>query len=156
MDYTEVLIGGLALIVMAALVILWVGNNLRKVSVAILFALLLAMSGSVYVEAAPCQGSNPNLAVLSFETITVSSTAIGATAATAFPTAADSAIYAVFTTETNSLRWRADGIAPTAAVGHLVAASSTIEVCGTVTLKRFLMIRTTSDATVSVTYFKGL
>lgn len=90
-----------------------------------------------------------------FETITVSNTSIGFTAATAYPTGSDApAIMAILTTETNSIRFRSDGIAPTAAVGHLVAASSSIEVCGAQAIRTFRMIRASADATIQATYFR--
>lgn len=90
-----------------------------------------------------------------FETISVSNTSIGFTAATAYPTGSDApAIMAIVTTETNSVRFRSDGIAPTATVGHLVAASSSIEVCGASAVRTFRMIRASADATVQASFFR--
>lgn len=88
------------------------------------------------------------------ETITVSSTSIGGTAAT-YATATATAAYAVFTVETNPLRYWADGTAPTSTVGHLVNAGGQIGVCGAATIATFRMIRTGSDATVYASYYKA-
>lgn len=100
---------------------------------------------------ATCAGFGGSPQPFAFETITVSSSSIGFTAGTYSPTTGP-AIMALVTTETNPLRFTADGTTPTGSVGHLAAASSQIEVCGTQAVRNFRMIRTGSDATVQVTY----
>lgn len=118
----------------------------------LVFALL-----SVIVPAPPshaaCIGGVP-VVPFAYETIAVSSTAIGATAAT-INSATGKAAYAIFTTETNPLRFTADGTTPTSTVGHLVQAGQQIEACGFVAVSQFRMIRTGSDATVQATYYKA-
>lgn len=93
-------------------------------------------------------------AAFAFETITVSSTGIGFTAATYAPATGPQAMMALITIETNAIRFRSDGTAPTAAIGHPVSAGSTIEVCGTANVRNFLMIRQSADASASVSYFR--
>ena len=115
-----------------------------------ILALLATPAGAV------CNGlvSQP-VTAFAFETITVSTTSIGFTASLAYPTGADAqSVVAIVTTETNSIRFRTDGIAPTASVGHLVVAGSTIEVCGLPAAKAFRMIRASADATISATYYR--
>jgi hypothetical protein len=102
---------------------------------------------------ATCQGVTSQLTTLGYESITVSSASIGFTAATVAPAGGPAVIYAYVTTETNPIRFRADGPAPTASEGHLVPASSAFEVCGTTAVKNLRMIRTGSDATVKATYY---
>lgn len=89
-----------------------------------------------------------------FETITVSSAALGFTSATAFPDGLPAADMAILTVETDAIRYRADGVAPTASVGHQAAANSAVTVYGTSCLRKFRMIRVTNDATVFVSYYK--
>ena len=124
-----------------------------KTRVWALAVVLLALSFTVAPAPAQatCQGIG-TVVPYAFESITVSSTAIGFTTATAFP-AGQAPLMAVVTTETNPIRFRADGSNPTAAEGHLVAASSTIEVCGKAAMTNFKMIRTSADATAKVTFY---
>jgi hypothetical protein len=103
---------------------------------------------------AACTGINVQVTPFAYEDITVSSTAIGATAAT-INSATGKAAYALFTTETNPLRYTVDGTTPTATLGHLVSAGQQIEVCGFVAVSQLRMIRTGSDATVRATYYKA-
>lgn len=90
-----------------------------------------------------------------FDDHTVSSTALALTSldfAAGVVAAADEAL---ITVETQSVRYRLDGTAPTASVGHLVAAAGSITVTGNTNVKNFKIIRATgSDATVMVTLFK--
>jgi hypothetical protein len=123
------------------------------------FALLavLALAGAISYQGqahAICQGPVSELDVIGYESITVSSTAIGFTAATFAPSGGQPAIYAYATTETNSIRFRADGIAPTATEGHLVAAPGAFEVCGLRAITNLSMIRASADATVKATYYR--
>lgn len=52
---------------------------------------------------------------------------------------------------TDAVRYRYDGSAPTATVGHVLAANGTIEVIGNANIKALQFIRVTNDAVVSVT-----
>ena len=91
---------------------------------------------------------------MGYESITVSSTALGFTSGTAFPGGKQPADMAVVTIETDAIRYRVDGVAPTASEGHKAAADSSFTVYGTQNLRAFQMIRVTTDATVKVTYYR--
>jgi len=86
-----------------------------------------------------------------FEKITVSSVVKTLTPGT--PPYGRAPSIAVLTTETDSIRLRLDGTAPTDAIGLLVAANSTVTVTGESAIKALKMIRVTSDATINVQYF---
>lgn len=88
-----------------------------------------------------------------YEAITVSSTAIGPTLTTIFPSGKQAASEAFITVETNPVRWRADGTDPTSSEGHLLQAGDSLSIFGTVNLKNLKFIRTGSDATLRVTYY---
>jgi hypothetical protein len=114
-------------------------------------AALLFISGADPVIHAACNGFPTQTVPFAFEQITVSTVSIGFTTATL-----STGNYAIVTTETNPIRYRSDGVAPTAAVGHLAAAGSTIEVCGKAAASQFRMIRQgAADATAFATYYKG-
>lgn len=53
------------------------------------------------------------------------------------------------TVETNPIRWRADGTAPTTAVGHLANAGASLTLIGLQNVSNFQMIATGANATVS-------
>jgi hypothetical protein len=87
------------------------------------------------------------------EAITVANTAIGPTSATFAPSGEAPAQRAVVTVETASLRYRYDGTAPTASVGHLALPGEVIVVDGVDNVAKLRMIRTGStSAVVHVTY----
>jgi hypothetical protein len=109
-----------------------------------------ALSGNEPARAA-CHGFTTQTAPFAFEQITVSTVSIAFTTATLAE-----ANYAVVSVETNPIRFRSDGGTPTAAVGHLAAAGTTLEVCGKLAARNFKMIRQgAADATVFATFFKG-
>jgi len=87
------------------------------------------------------------LAYHDHESITVSSTALSLTAAKA-----DNYTSAYITTETDAVRFWLDGQAPTASVGHSVAAGGQIILTGRAELDGFRVIRVTNDATLRVSY----
>lgn len=90
-----------------------------------------------------------------FDTITVSSSAVGLTASKynhVPPNVLRDAQYIVITSETNSIRYRIDGTDPTASVGHLMPAGSALVLTGITTIRNFKAIATGSDATLQVTY----
>lgn len=94
-----------------------------------------------------------------YESITVSTTAIGFTAAKLAPVAGayagKKAEAALVTVETQPLRFRADGANPTAAEGHvLIAGDERYWYWGYHDLAKVKFIRKdASDATVKVSYF---
>ena len=88
-----------------------------------------------------------DLAARDFETITVSTVAIGLTAAKI-------GVGFFLTVEGADIRYRLDGTAPTSSVGHLALDGTTIQVINSNTAANLLMIRDGAvDATVSVTHF---
>lgn len=54
--------------------------------------------------------------------------------------------------ETQSVRWRDDGTAPTATVGNLIAAGDVLEYVGK--LESIQIIETTASAKVNVNYYR--
>jgi hypothetical protein len=92
-----------------------------------------------------------SLQPFAFETITVSTAAIGPTAATS----AEAKAVLVTNGVTNDLSWRIDGTAAADGVGHHMAADGSVYLRGGQAVKNLSMIRTsTGDCTVSLTYFK--
>lgn len=129
-----------------------------------LFLLLfLLCAPSVFAQnTSGCFLPNASLTVYAFEQITVSTTSVPFTASVYTRTGQQPlvpAVLAIVSTETDNLRYRVDGIAPTSSVGHqLYAASttsgSTVMVCGMQNIQKFRMIRSgSSDVTVTVSYY---
>jgi hypothetical protein len=58
---------------------------------------------------------------------------------------------AVITAETNGVRWRDDGVAPTASVGMPLAAGSTLQYDGDIRKIRF--IEQTASAKLNISYY---
>lgn len=89
-----------------------------------------------------------------YEAITVSSTAIGFTAA---KLSSAESLYGrgikevLVTVETNPIRFTVDGTTPTSTVGHLLNAGD-IYTCNGEDATKFLAIRTGSDASIKCTY----
>lgn len=95
-----------------------------------------------------CPGATDNrLAPLigSYQQLTVSSTAVSLTV----PAGAEIAVLHV---ETDDIRYRDDGTAPTSTIGMRVEQDTTFLACG-LALSRLQMIRVTTDATVGVSYY---
>jgi hypothetical protein len=61
-------------------------------------------------------------------------------------------VQAVIVCENQGIRWRDDGVAPTATVGMPLAAGSTLVYDGDLT--RFRMIQQAATATINVAYYK--
>lgn len=96
-----------------------------------------------------------DMEAMAFESITVSSAAVGFTTATyGNPSSGAAAKAALVTLETNGVRWRADGTDPTASVGHLMGVGDAIEVYGSLDLASIRFIATGGDATARVTYYR--
>jgi hypothetical protein len=102
-----------------------------------------------------------NFAKIAFETLTVSTSAagVGFTAATINPMSgkgiSDQADYVILTVAANPIRYRLDGTAPSATVGHYLAAGDGLTLESPQMIKNFLAIRDTTatgDAVVSCTY----
>lgn len=129
-------------------------KHLRRLFLAGLLGLALF---SAPAQAGPggCMDPFPYLIPAGFETITVSNASIGFTSTLAYPTGGINADMAVVDVATDAIRYRADGTAPTATVGNPVAASATFTVCGIPAIKAVRFIRQTSDATLSVSYYRA-
>jgi hypothetical protein len=127
--------------------------SMRYVRRALLLGLLVAMA--LYEPPAHATCSTAGIeSAYAHETITVSSTALGFTNAL-YEQGSGNAASALVAVETNAIRWWADGTTtPTASVGMPAAANATLEICGFSNIKKFRMIRQTSDASVSVSYFR--
>jgi hypothetical protein len=92
---------------------------------------------------------------MAFEQITVSNTSVGFTAATIGTSSAfNQAIVAVVTVETNAIRFRDDGVDPTAAVGMPAGVLSQTIICGRQAVLQARFIRATADALISVAYYR--
>lgn len=104
------------------------------------------MSSSYITDASPADG---------FDTQTVSTTALSITASKLVTNQAGGfyrrAVKAFLTVETNSIRVRWDGTVPTATVGHLLTAGSSLTLYGEQNCSRLSMIRASADATVMIT-----
>lgn len=82
---------------------------------------------------------------LGFQKLTVSSTAVALTVPTG-------ATWCVVKVETDAVRWRDDGTNPVAATGMPQAVGDTFVYSGPLAALKF--IRQTTDATLSVSYYK--
>jgi len=94
---------------------------------------------------------------ISYEAITVSSTAVGFSEGEKNPTTGlgkGQQVKEIFATvETDQIRYTVDGTTPTDAVGHLVSAGQSISIKNVNAIQNFEMIRVTTDASVKITYF---
>ena len=83
---------------------------------------------------------------IGFETLTVSTTAVGLTAT-------DGATQAEITVQSADIRVRGDGAYPTSSIGHLVTADSGIQLTSEKEIASFRAIRDAGvDAVLSITY----
>ena len=119
----------------------------------LLLALVLLIPGKAWALCAG-QATTP-IFPFSFETLTVSNTALPITAAKLSTGDGIPPLAAYMTVETDSIRFRVDGLAPTATVGQLVTSGQTLEICGQNALNKFRMIRVTTYSTVQYTVYKG-
>ena len=83
---------------------------------------------------------------------TVSNTAIGFTSGKITPATGGKVRRVVCTLETDNVRIRTDGTDPTSSEGHLLEVGQSIVVEGYATIAAFRAIRTSTDATLKVTY----
>lgn len=130
---------------------------MRRVLLALLLLGTLVSSPSpVVAQSGGCSGQTRMGVPFATEQLTVGATAVTLTLATFKPgtDARNWARYAVFSTETNTLRFLVTGATPTASVGHLVPAGAFVTVCGLTALTNFKAIRVTADVPTQVTYFK--
>jgi len=91
-----------------------------------------------------------NLISVGHEQLTTASGAVGLTASNYA-----GARYAYISVSGSAVRWRDDGISPTAAVGQLLATGGTTQpFLYTGPLNQIEFIETAADATVDVSYYK--
>lgn len=100
------------------------------------------------------------LNVVDFATLTVGATAVGLDSASPAYSAGKVSGLTVrrmyITTETDAIRWRPDGTAPTSSVGHVLAVNDSISFTGadySNLLANIKFIRVTNNATLSITFF---
>ena len=120
---------------------------MKKYAVLVLF---LAAS-LIAVPPAPaqvqCFGFNASVKPSGFEQSTVSTASVPMVVP-------DGATLAIVTVEDADIRWRVDGTAATATVGHLLAEGSSMVVCGRSSMRNFSAIRDdATDAIVTITYY---
>lgn len=91
-----------------------------------------------------------------FESITISSSALGLTAGKYNPSDPNQPLKeaqcVVITSETDSIRYTFDGTTPTASLGHLMTSGGVLVLVGISAIRNFRGIRTNTDATLMVTY----
>lgn len=125
------------------------------VMITIVAAVMMLSPFTATAQASPC-GFQTAADPFAFESVTVSTVSIGFTSATYAPSGAQPADLAVVSTETAGIRYRTDGSAPTAAIGHAMASDSEFVVCGRAAIVNFRGIRSGgSDATIRVTFFRA-
>lgn len=94
---------------------------------------------------------NPERSSVDFEAITVSTTAIGLTAAKS-----QAAVAAEITVENGPVRFRTDGTAATATVGHLLSDGDVLYLDNISDMTSLSMIRDgATDGDISVSYFSN-
>lgn len=125
----------------------------RTLTLSLLAAFALVQSPTIAQADYSCTaGTNSQAVPFASETLTVSSTAKALTASVYNnTTTGQRAIQADISVAGDNVRVWFDGAVPTATVGHLITSGTFLTVCS-VTLPKILMIRQTTDATVSITY----
>lgn len=127
----------------------------RRLAGLCLAVALLGLTGGATAQTAAglCPGLGRTVTPYAFETLTASTTAGKFTHATYAP-AGSTPVLAIATIESQSIRYRDDGTAPTASVGHQADAGAVLVVCGPA-IGNFSYIRKDSaDATLRVTYYR--
>lgn len=125
---------------------------MRKV---LLFLVVLALSLASQTNAGPggCT-NNGALAGMGDEQIVVGAAAVPFTATIYAPAGVPPADMAQIIVETGAVRYRDNGLAPTAAVGYPIAVGTPYMVCGTLNIRRAQFIRQTVDGTLNVIYYR--
>lgn len=99
-----------------------------------------------------------NLIPFAFESVTVSTSAVGLTSATYAPAGEQAAVEAFVTVETAAIAYLFDGTTPTVGatiLGHQASSTASFRIRSASDIQNFLAIRTGgSDATIRVTYFR--
>ncbi len=87
---------------------------------------------------------------VTYESLTVSSSAVGLSTATTNPPSGSFPNLCIARIETNNIRFRADGPAPSTTEGVLVKADEQISINGRGNIENILFIATGSDAVIKV------
>jgi len=88
-----------------------------------------------------------------YESITVSTSAVGLTGSKYAPSGEEAAKRVFITVESGSIRYRYDGTDPTSSEGHLITEGGYLTITGKSNIEKFKAIRAgTSDAVLRVTY----
>ena len=120
---------------------------MKKFVCAFVIAGLIGLFPTLAGSSGPCPGIDLPMRPLRYNQVAVSSTAV--TLGTMPTTATRIAIVMV---EVNPIRFRDDGVDPTASVGTLVQPDNAIIICGPA-ITAFKAIRTGSDASISVALY---
>jgi hypothetical protein len=116
--------------------------------------LLAALALAAPMLTAECLGMNVPLKAFAFESVTVSTSAVGLTSATYKPSGQVAASIALVQVEAQPLRWSVAST-PTAAIGHAAVDTNAIKLCGLADITAFLAIRSGgTDSVLRVTYFR--
>lgn len=129
----------------------------RLLSVVAIVWIALASVQDAHAGPGGCTNAG-SLVAFDDEVLTVSSTSKALTATKYAATGDIPADMAVCMVETDSVRFRVNGLDPTAAVGTLVIATATapapITVCGTSNIRKVRFIRVTTDASLTCVYYR--
>ena len=132
---------------------------MRRLLWLFLIAGLWLVPHAASAQMAFCPGVGQNtLLPYAFESVTVGNTAVPLTASVYAPTGVSPKV-AALSLEADNIRFRVDGVAPTGSVGHLVALPTGITsvaflICGQAAIQQFEAIRTSTNATLRVTYYR--
>jgi hypothetical protein len=98
-------------------------------------------------------GNDANTSGFGYESLTVSTAAVGPTVSVYAPTGEDPAEAVLISVESNGIRFRYDGGEPTSSEGHALAAGTTYLLAGVTNVAQLRLIRSGgADATVHLTY----
>lgn len=90
-----------------------------------------------------------------YESITVSSSVKSLASSLLSPSATPPPVSALFSLESGEIRYRLDGVDPTATEGHILAMADTLVLEGVNTLRQFRAIKTgENEGTLRVSYFR--
>lgn len=122
----------------------------------LLAVVLLALAYSVPGDAGPAGCTDlPYLTPFAKETLTISTTALGFTAATYAPAGGQPADMAITSFEGDDVRYWEDGSDPTSTSGHKVTNGSFLTTCGRPAISQIKFIRDNStDVTGYVSFYR--
>ena len=89
-----------------------------------------------------------------YESITVNGAVGFTTAKIVLPISGSGrqADFAMVTVETDQIRYRLDGVAPTSSEGHLASVGDSFSINSALLISQFLAIKVTNNATIKCTY----